>query len=216
LTAIAVRQPRRREEGRVTDTGSVLCLPFRKSKNKNNVFIFGLVLGGEVMAEQKQISNEELLELTRQAFEKNEVAEFLCGEKGYSVMGNRDIPSNIPTDFGRILKFGIYKLYTKENSAYIIDTLKQAVFDLLKKSTTHIWCAYSVCWSQIYSEQSNYAPFQCVDNILLSALKEALYKNKTKLKNCREWLGSNSTEGLWEDIFLSNESLKKRFGVSIL
>lgn len=30
---------------------------------------------------QKQITNEELLELTRKAFENDEVAEFLCGEK---------------------------------------------------------------------------------------------------------------------------------------
>ena len=29
---------------------------------------------------QKQITNEELLELTRKAFENDEVAEFLCGE----------------------------------------------------------------------------------------------------------------------------------------
>ena len=49
---------------------------------------------------QKQITNEELLELTRKAFENDEVAEFLCGEKGYSVMGNRDIANNIPTDIG--------------------------------------------------------------------------------------------------------------------
>jgi hypothetical protein len=158
----------------------------------------------KVMAEQTQISNEELLELTRQAFEKNEVSGFLCGEKGYSVMGNRDIPSNIPTDFGRILKFGIYKLYSEENSAYIIDAFKQAVFDLLKKSTTHIWCAYCACWAQIYSEQSLYAPFQCVDNILMTALRETLYKNEIKLKNCREWFGSNCAEGLWEYIFFSN------------
>ena len=41
---------------------------------------------------QKQITNEELLELTRKAFENDEVAEFLCGEKGYSVMGNRVRP----------------------------------------------------------------------------------------------------------------------------
>lgn len=50
---------------------------------------------GNVMKLQKQITNEELLELTRKAFENDEVAEFLCGEKGYSVMGNRDIPINI-------------------------------------------------------------------------------------------------------------------------
>ena len=74
---------------------------------------------GNVMKLQKQITNEELLELTRKAFENDEVAEFLCGEKGYSVMGNRDIPINIPTDFGRIVEKGIYELYLTTNDEVI-------------------------------------------------------------------------------------------------
>lgn len=56
---------------------------------------------------QKQIQTK-MLELTRKAFENDEIAEFLCLEKKeYSVMGNRDIPINIPTDFGRIVEKGI-------------------------------------------------------------------------------------------------------------
>lgn len=55
--------------------------------------------------------NEELLALTKQAFDNDEVAEFLCGENGYAIHGNRDIPTDIPTDFGRIIEGGIYINY---------------------------------------------------------------------------------------------------------
>ena len=60
---------------------------------------------------EKQITNEELLELTKKAFDNNEVAEFLCGEKGYACPISHFVPANVPTDFNRIIDFGVYKLY---------------------------------------------------------------------------------------------------------
>ena len=66
---------------------------------------------GNVMKLEKQITNGELLELTKKAFENNEVAEFLCGEKGYACPISHFVPANVPTDFSRIIDFGVYKLY---------------------------------------------------------------------------------------------------------
>lgn len=109
---------------------------------------------------QKQITNEELLELTRKAFENDEVAEFLCGEKGYSVMGNRDIPINIPTDFGRIVEKGIYELYLTTNDEVIIKKFRKAIMTL-NSTPIQVWCAYMACWNQIFNEHSKYpAPFK--------------------------------------------------------
>ena len=68
------------------------------------------------MQSQKYITNDELLELTRKAFENDEVPELLCGEKGYSVEGDMYTPSNIPTDFLRVIYSGIYVLYQKKRT----------------------------------------------------------------------------------------------------
>ena len=72
------------------------------------------------------VSNEELLALTKKAFDNDEVAEFLCGENGYAIHGNRDIPTNIPTDFGRIIQGGIYKLYDRTKDPTIMATPRNA------------------------------------------------------------------------------------------
>lgn len=37
-------------------------------------------------------NNEEWLVLIKKGFNNDEVAEFLCGENGYAIHGNRDFP----------------------------------------------------------------------------------------------------------------------------
>ena len=165
---------------------------------------------------QKQITNEELLELTRKAFENDEVAEFLCGEKGYSVMGNRDIPINIPTDFGRIVEKGIYELYLTTNDEVIIKKFRKAIMTL-NSTPIQVWCAYMACWKQIFNEHSKYpAPFKMIDDTLLKTLKSTLINNESSLRNCKEWMGINKKNGLWDYIIRIDNVLKKDYGVSVL
>ena len=80
---------------------------------------------------EKQITNEELLELTKKAFENNEVAEFLCGEKGYACPISHFVPANVPTDFSRIIDFGVYKLYEKTKNEKIVAKFEEAILYLL-------------------------------------------------------------------------------------
>ena len=165
---------------------------------------------------QKQITNEELLELTRKAFENDEVAEFLCGEKGYSVMGNRDIPINIPTDFGRIVEKGIYELYLTTNDEVIIKKFRKAIMTL-NSTPIQVWCAYMACWNQIFNEHSKYpAPFKMIDDTLLKTLKSTLINNESSLRNCKEWMGIKKKNGLWDYIIRIDNVLKKDYGVSVL
>jgi hypothetical protein len=131
-------------------------------------------------------------------------------------MGNRDIPSNIPTDFNRILEFGVYKLYAESKDEIIIKKFLEAIYSLLNSDVVHIWCAFVICWSQIYNEQSNSAPFECIDDTLLNSIKKAIYDNEIGLKKCFDWLGSNCAEGLWQHIVSINNSIKNRFGVELL
>lgn len=183
---------------------------------KKNNFYSSLDEKGNVMKLQKQITNEELLELTRKAFENDEVAEFLCGEKGYSVMGNRDIPINIPTDFGRIVEKGIYELYLTTNDEVIIKKFRKAIMTL-NSTPIQVWCAYMACWNQIFNEHSKYpAPFKMIDDTLLKTLKSTLINNESSLRNCKEWMGINKKNGLWDYIIRIDNVLKKDYGVSVL
>ncbi len=162
------------------------------------------------------VSNEELLALTKKAFDNDEVAEFLCGENGYAIHGNRDIPTNIPTDFNRIVVKGIYKLYSETHDEKIIAEFRKAI-ENLNDTPTRVWCAYMACWNQIFNEHSKYpAPFMMMDETLLDKIRVNLQNNETSLRNCKDWMGSNRDDGLWDYIKHLDRILMEDCGVSLL
>ena len=106
-------------------------------------------------------------------------------------MGNRDIPINIPTDFGRIVEKGIYELYLTTNDEVIIKKFRKAIMTL-NSTPIQVWCAYMACWNQIFNEHSKYpALFKMIDDTLLKTLKSTLINNESSLRNCKEWMGIN-------------------------
>lgn len=113
------------------------------------------------------VSNEELLALTKKAFDNDEVAEFLCGENGYAIHGNRDIPTDIPTDFGRIIEGGIYKLYVRTKDPAIIIKTKSALLQLINGTPVNVWIAFMIVRRQLSKYDKGYAPFNLVDNDIL-------------------------------------------------
>ncbi|GAB5082318.1 hypothetical protein Osc1_14910 [Hominimerdicola sp. 21CYCFAH17_S] len=165
---------------------------------------------------QKQITNEELLELTKKAFENDEVAEFLCGENGYSVMGNRDIPTNIPTDFGRIVEKGIYIYYKNTNDETIVLKTKQALLKLIKGTPINVWVAFMIIRRQFNKYDKNLAPFKIEDENILFLLKNALRTNEVQLRNCKKFLGTNCENGLWQNILRIDNNYKEDMGVSLI
>lgn len=163
-----------------------------------------------------QITNEELLALTKKAFENDEVAEFLCGEKGYSVMGNRDIPTNIPTDFGRIVEKGIYTYYQQTKDKTIIAKTKAALLKLINGTPINVWVAFMIVRRQFFKYERNLAPFKIEDDNIIFSLKNSLNAYKSQLSECKKFLGVNAENGLWQDILRIDENYKEDMGVSIL
>jgi len=165
---------------------------------------------------KKQISNEELLALTKQAFEKDEVLEFLQGIPPYACPVNHFTPANVPTDFSRIIDFGVYKFYCGNEYNGIIQKLKKNIEILIAGNHEQIWIAFMICWNQIRNEERKEAPFKFINAELLSSLKESLLRNEESLKNCKEWQGWNREHGLWQDIVRINGIMAKDYGRSVL
>lgn len=161
------------------------------------------------------VSAAELLALAKKAYENGELAEFLCGEKGYAVHGNRDIPGNIPTDFNRVADC-IYKLYSAEKDENIIAEFRR-VIEEPDDTPLRVWGAFMACCHQIGQEHSIYpAPFKIIDNALLSKLRAALKRNEASLRGCKKWLGINKENGLWDYIVHLNGVYSEEYGISIL
>ena len=165
---------------------------------------------------KKQITNEELLELTKKAFENNEVAEFLCGEKGYACPISHFVPANVPTDFSRIIDFGVYKLYEETKNEKIVAKFEEAILYLLDCDPAKNWIAFMVCWNQIRNEKRHESPFKFINQELIEKLKGTLLKHENELRVCKEWQGWNEENGLWQEITRINNIATKNYGVSIL
>lgn len=165
---------------------------------------------------EMKVSDAELLAIAKMAFEKGEISEFLCGEKGYAVHGNRDIPVNIPTDFNRIVHKGIYKLYSAAKDEKIIAAFRRAIEEP-DDTPIRVWGAFMACCHQIYAEHSTYpAPFKIIDDELLRKLRAALIRNEASLRNCKKWLGIDKENGLWDYIVHLNGVYKEEYGISVL
>jgi len=162
------------------------------------------------------LSNSIILNITRIAFNNKEFCLLLSGEGRYKCDVNRYVPANIPTDWNRIIKHGIYALYNEKTNINVVDDFIDAIRQLLGKNALHVWIAYSVVWFQLYNEHNIKSPFQIITPDLLQEVKTALQNNTDELKTIREWQGTSENNGLWEDITKRNEVLHKEFGIVIL
>lgn len=162
------------------------------------------------------VSNEELLALTKKAFDNDEVAEFLCGEKGYAVHGNPDISADIPTDFGRIVEDGIYELYVQTKDQSIILKTKSALLQLISGTPVNIWIAFMIVRRQLSKYDKKRAPFNMADDNILFSLRKSLYANEVELRECKLYMGANCENGLWQDIHRIDKNYKEYMGVSVL
>lgn len=164
----------------------------------------------------RELVNEELLELTKQAFEKDEVVEFLQGFPPYTCPVNRFVPANVPTDFERITRMAIYEYYKQTKNQKIIEKMKNALLELFEGDAVQIWIAYTMCWTQIYFEKKGIAPFHLADQELLDNVKSVLLRNKEELCLCKEWQGHARKNGLWDNINGMNNVMREKYGVDML
>ena len=155
----------------------------------------------------RQVSNEELLKLTKQAFDNDEVVEFLSGGNGYACPLNRFVPANVPTDFGRIINLGIYKFYDVTKNEEIVSKFKEAILYLLDGDAVQVWIAYSICWNLIYKKNNNKPTIIISDDKFWGKVKSLVLKSEEKLSICNEWQGINQKYGLWSDIIRMDKNL---------
>ena len=159
---------------------------------------------------------KDAIDLARRAFESDEVAMFLCGEKNYAVPISRFVSANVPTDFEYIIRVCLYGYFKECNDDSIPDKYTLAIRQLLEGDYVNVWCAYMVCFFQIGFEYRNKSPFKIMSQDMITWVSHMLHKNKEGLKSCYLWQGKERKEGLWQEIEATNRVLSKEYGVSLL
>jgi len=159
---------------------------------------------------------KEAIEIARRAFEADEVAEYLSGQKNYSKPINRYVGVDVPTDFEYIVRIGIHEYYDETQKSEIPEKYKSALLKLAEGDCVSVWCAYMVAHLQYYYEKSDKSPFTIITQDFVETLSSALYKNKESLMNCHLYTGKNEENGLWQDIERIDNIYAEKYGVSFL
>ena len=165
------------------------------------------------------MTDERVYELAAKAVQKNQLAEFLSGKNDYACAVDRNVPANIPTDFDRILRKGVYALYQNSRQGHVVEKYKDAILSLASMSPIDLWIAFTIVWTQLYNEKrdvKNPSPFNIIDQTIVDFLSNKLRESKEELSTIKEWQGWNHPEGLWGDIEIQNRKSIRWFGVSFI
>lgn len=160
----------------------------------------------------------EFIEFIKKAFENDDAAELLCGENGYAIESDRNIPSvpdGIPTDFGRFVS-GIFELYKLTGYEKIAAKTREAVLTLIGGAPEHVWCAFNIVRHRIGKYEKGRAPFEIADEEVVGRLRQALCANEDELRKCKRWHGAEYEGGLWQDILRVDGIYKEDMGVGVL
>lgn len=158
---------------------------------------------------------EEQYASVKKAVQEHKLKPLLLGQGEYNWGALKHIPADIPCDISAVLKYGLYRLHF-ESVPWIPQTLTSVIVELSLGTPVEVWTAYSIVWYQYRNELTDISPFKIVTPTLLDTVRAGVTRSKDSLAQCKEYVGRNCKFGLLEDIVISNQTLQKKFEVSIL
>jgi hypothetical protein len=114
------------------------------------------------------------------AYERDEFFEFLTGRNGYELKV-MDAPVDVPTDWTRIIPFGIYAIYEETKDENIIYKYQEAIEKAIGHSMKDLWCAANIIYFQRRKEMQNKAPF-ILDKQCIRELKKQIINRKDEME----------------------------------
>lgn len=159
---------------------------------------------------------QNVLELTRKAFEADQVVQLLKGEAPYMVTPDRFTPAQVPTDWGTLLREGVLPYCGQESSGTRWDRLDQAIRTLIAGNALELWCAYNVYFYLCYAAEGGAVPVPALERFPVEELHAALGRCRLQLAMTRKWSGSQLPDGLWGDIWYADMALERRYHRGVL
>lgn len=154
----------------------------------------------------------EIKEKTRDAFEKDELFEFLIGKNNYKLQVI-DAEVDVPTDWTRIIPNGIYSLYKETKDNTIIVKYEDAIRNAINGIYIDLWCAVNILYFQFDNEMMGKSPFYINKNII-NGLKNKIIDSKEELKKLLPY--GKGGWNMYEDILRLNQNFVKDWGYSFL
>ena len=159
---------------------------------------------------------QDVLALTRRAFEQDQVPQLLKGEAPYAIAPDRFLPAAPPTDWSALLREGVLPYCAQDETGERWETLRAAICALIEGNALEVWCAYNVYFSLCYAAEGGKVKLPALEGFPVEALHTALGRCRMQLTMTKKWSGQSDPEGLWGDIWHADQALERRWHQGVL
>lgn len=149
----------------------------------------------------------DILQMTYEAIEKQEIIKFLRGENEYMIEASQYAPAAELPDVGKILSRGIYRAY--KDNAYIKNELEHALASMLEMADYDVYIVCLYLASQLFKEKNKLSPFEMDKQNILKKLKGEIERRKASIQNGIIYPNGYQNEKAWDEL----ERFKKVFKV---
>lgn len=153
----------------------------------------------------------DILQMTYEAIEKQEMINFLRGDKEYMVEVSQYAPVAELPDVGKILSRGIYKVY--KININIKNEFEQALYSMLEMSDYDIYMVCLYLASQLFKEKNKLSPFEINKQDLLFKLKGEIEKRKTSLQNGIVYPNGYQNKKVWDELNRFKDLFKEEYNL---
>lgn len=158
------------------------------------------------------IDFRNIKETAIKAYENGEIFQFLLGYNGYDLRVI-DVPVDVPTDWTRIIPYGIYAIYEEMLDEKVKEAYEQAIRKAIKGTPKELWCAVNILYFQIDHEKMGKSPFM-IDKEIVSGLTQTIINARAALE--KELPYGKNGWNMYEDIMRLNSNFEDDWGMSFL
>ena len=131
-------------------------------------------------------SSEEIKEMVLMALEMNLLDSCLEGRYPHKIECHQFANVSAPTDTGRLLREGIYKVHIDHPEMQVNLKFHEALHKMLDGRVFSVHTALLTIFTQLQFESQGNAPFR-LDAAILKHLRTSLLSNQQALTDSKEW-----------------------------
>lgn len=158
------------------------------------------------------IQFKDIENAARDAYNNKELFEFLTGRKGYDLRVI-DAPVDVPTDWPRVIKNGIYEIYKESPNEDIVASYEKAIKRIIDSANTELWIAVNILYFQFDQENGGKSPF-AINKDIIKGLKDRIIDSKGLLE--KEYPYGKNGWNMYEDILRLDHNFNRDWGYSLL
>lgn len=152
--------------------------------------------------------------LVDQALRRGELQDLLVGKEPYRLSRPYMAPTDMPTDWLRLVDEGLFPCYQATDKAKFVSDLEDAMLSLLDYPHG-VYAVVSLLWAHLARESRGSAPYILPKQRLLNKISSNVRLMKSKLEQDKSWAGAQYPDGLYGEFSRIRNIVKEDYGIDL-